>query len=224
MIETRRYLGIAAVSALAAAALFFVFLQRLSARANEAAAARTEAVVVVKQTEPGQSLTGDMISERLLPPAEVPANAVTTVEQALNKTATVRLFPGEVLLADRLGAVERLSAAGAVPQGNVAFALSIKLHTGVAALIAPGDRVDIIGRLSSDQDAVNEIILTDVPVVGQAGEPPLAEEAPASVTPTPVPPNHPKILILDLAPAQAATLAQAVETGNVYVALRSSRR
>jgi Flp pilus assembly protein CpaB len=106
----------------------------------------------------------------------------------------------------------------------VAFALSIKLQTGVAALIAPGDRVDLIGRLDDDQETIDSILLTDVPVIGQAGEPPLAEEPPVDVTPTPQPPNAPRILILDLPPDQAARLAQAIEIGNVYVALRSSRR
>ncbi len=223
MVETRRYVGIAAISALAAAILFFMFLQRLSARAGEAAAARSDAVVVVQQTEPGQALTEGAITTRRLPPSDIPLNAITDPEEAINKIAAVRLYPGEVLLRDRLGQVARLSAAGSVPPNRVAFALQIKPQTGVAALIAPGDRVDVIGRVINDRDAPAEILLTDVRVVGIAGQAPLAEEPTADVTPTPEPPNAQKILILDLTPAQAATVAQATNTDTVYVALRSSR-
>lgn len=224
MVETRRYIGIAAISALAAAVLFFMFLQRLSARANEAARARSDAVVVIQQTEPGQIVTEGMVSLRRLPPSDIPENAITTMDEAINKTAAVRLYPGEVLLKERLGQVVRLSAAGAVPPNRVAFALKIKPETGVAALIAPGDRVDVIGRLDSDKEIDAEIIIPDVRVVGIAGQPPLAEEPTSDATPTPEPPNAQKILILDLTPEEAATLAQATDTATVYVSLRSSRQ
>jgi Flp pilus assembly protein CpaB len=223
MVETRRYIGIAAISALAAAVLFFMFLQRLSARASDAAKVRSDAIVVLQQTEPGQALTESMITLRKLPPSDIPDNAITTLDEAVNKTAAVRLYPGEVLLKDRLGAVTRLSAAGAVAPNRVAFALQIKPHTGVAALIAPGDHVDVIGRLDTDRTAKDEILLSDVRVVGTAGQAPLADEPTGDVTPTPEPPNAQKILILDLLPDEAATLAQAVDTGAVYVSLRSSR-
>jgi Flp pilus assembly protein CpaB len=201
-----------------------MFLQRLSARAGEAAAARNDAVVILQQTEPGQNLTEGMMQLRRLPPADIPANAITEIEEAINKTAAVRLYPGEVLLRDRLGAVTRLSAAGSVAPSRVAFALKIKPETGVAALIAPGDRVDIIGRLTNDREEVDSIVLSDIRVVGLAGQAPLAEEPTANATPTPEPVNAQKILILDLSPDQAATLAQAVDTGTVYVALKSSRQ
>jgi pilus assembly protein CpaB len=228
MIETRRYLGIAGVSALAAALLFFVFLQRLNARAGAAAAARSDAVVMTKQAEPGQIITEDMVAVRRLPPGDIPSDAVLNVEQAVDKISAVRLFPGEVLLTGRLGSVERLSAAGSVPQGHVAFALSVKPHEGVAGLIAPGDFVDVIGKLTNrssvESENPPEILLENVRVVGQAGEPPLADPVTADVTPTPQPPNAARILILDLEPLQAARLATALEAGTVYVALRSSRQ
>lgn len=223
MVETRRYVGVAAISALAAAILFFMFLQRLSARAGEVAAARSDAVVVIQQTEPGQNLTEGMVTLRRLPPSDIPLNAITTLEEAMNKTAAVRLYPGEVLLKDRLGAITRLSAAGSVAPSRVAFALRIKPETGVAALIAPGDHVDVIGKLNTESKVVDTIILSDIRVVGIAGQAPLADEPTASATPTPEPPNAMKILILDLTPDQAATLAQATDTGTVYVSLRSSR-
>ena len=224
MIETRKYLGIAAVSALAASLLFFMFLQRINARAGAAAAARADAVVMTKQAEPGQTITEDMIAVRRLPPSDIPSDAATAIEEAVDKIAGVRMFPGEVVMKGRLGRVERLSAAGSVPQGRVAFALQIKLNTGVAALIAPGDYIDIIGKTDTDGDVPSEILLENVRVVGQAGEPPLSEPLPAEVTPTPVPENAPRILILDLSAGEAATLANAIESSTVYVGLRSSRQ
>jgi Flp pilus assembly protein CpaB len=189
---------------------------------------------MVKQAEPGQVLTKDMFALRKLPPNEIPANAIVDPDMAVEQTASVRLFPGEVLLMDRLGEVSRLSAAGSVPRDHVAFALSIKPHTGVAALIAPGDRVDVLGRLTADvgtgpdpasDEPPMKIILQDVRVVGEAGKAPLAEPKPADgPTPTPIPANAARVLILDVTPDQAVILADAVEQGNVYLALRSSRR
>ena len=68
------------------------------------------------------------------------------------------------------------------------------------------------------------MLLSDIRVVGIAGQAPLADEPTAAATPTPEPPNAQKILILDLTPDQAAMLAQATDTGTVYVSLRSSRQ
>lgn len=226
MLNARRYFGVAFVSALAASMLFFLFLQRLNARAALAIADRRDVVVVMTQTEPGQALTDDMLKVEKIHPSNVPENAVTDAAEAVGKTASVRLFAGEVLLRDRLGAVSRLSAAGAVPRDHVAIALPIRPHTGVAGLIAPGDRVDLFGKLQTDPREVGiHLILSDIRVVGEAGKSPLAEpELLAAATPTPVPANAGRILILDMEPDQAETLADAIETANVYVALRSSRR
>ena len=71
---------------------------------------------------------------------------------------------------------------------------------------------------------VDTVLLSDIRVVGIAGQPPLADEPTAAATATPEPPNAMKILILDLTTDQAATLAQAIDTGTVYVSLRSSRQ
>ncbi len=225
MLSARRYIGIAAVSAFAAAMLFFMFLQRLNARTDAAIAERREAVVVAKQAEPGQLLTEDMLIVKKVFPANVPESAVTDPGEAIGKTASVRLYSGEVLLRDRLGAVSRVSAAGAVPRDHVAFALAIRAHTGVAGLIAPGDRIDLLGVVSADDKAPVHILLSNIRVVGEAGRSPLADPiALSAATPTPAPTTASRLLILDLEPEQAETLADALETSTVYVALRSSRR
>jgi len=234
MVSTRRYIGVAALSALAAALLFFLFLQRLNARAAAAVAERREAVVVVKQAEPGQKITKDMVTLKMIFPADIPKDAITAVDEVVGKTASVRLYAGEVLISDRIGSVSRLSAAGSVPTGRVAFALSVKPHTGVAALIAPGDRVDILGRQKKDKlDGANselrdpplKILVANVRVVGEAGKAPLAEPlAPDAPTPTPQPPTAPHVFILDLTVEEAVIVADAVDTAPVYVALRSSQQ
>ena len=58
MLNARRYFGVAAVSALAASMLFFMFLQRLNARAAAAIAERREAV------EPGVCASAAARSDR----------------------------------------------------------------------------------------------------------------------------------------------------------------
>ncbi len=226
MLNARRYLGIAVVAALAASMLFFMFLQRLNARAARSLEARSEAVVLLKQAEAGQALTADMLGTKRVLPANMPENAVTDTGEAVGKTASVRLYAGEVLLRDRMGSVSRLSAAGSVPRDHVAFALPIRAHTGVAGLLAPGDRVDLYGRRSTDDRSLPvRLMLSNIRVVGEAGKPPLAEpDALAAATPTPAPVTAARILVLDMEPDQAETLADAIESGNVYVALRSSRR
>jgi Flp pilus assembly protein CpaB len=238
VVNTLKYMGVAAVSFVVAAFLFFVFLQRLNARAAAAISDRHEAVVLVSQAEPGQPLSADMLELRRLPPSDIPDNAVRDVEQALGRTAAVRLFPGETLLAERLGDVERLSAAGSVARGRVAFSVAAKPHTSVAALIAPGDRIDVLGRLGSEAPIESaarhepplRLLVSDVRVVGESGKPPLAEADVAVVsaeepdaTPTPRPENEPRIFVLDVSPEEAVTLAEAMDTGTVYFALRSSR-
>ena len=119
MLNTRRYIGVAIISALAASMLFFTFLQRLNARAAARIAERIPAVVVAKQAEPGQFLTENMLTIKRFPPSNLPQNAVLTTEDAIGQTASVRLYPGEVLLQDRIGAVAQHSAAGSVPRDHL---------------------------------------------------------------------------------------------------------
>jgi pilus assembly protein CpaB len=223
MIDTRRYATIALASAIVAGVLFVAFLQRIAARATSRAAERTEVVLMSQPAAVGQVLTEEMLAMRAMPPGEVPTGALSEMQDAIGRPAAVDLYAGEILIKDRVGRAAALTAAGAVDAGRVAFGLPVKPHASVGGLIAPGDRVDVISRTGPDTEAPSEIILSDVRVVGIAGEPPFAPPQSAAVTPTPAPANAQRVIILDLDPAQAVVVAHALETSAVYVALRSSQ-
>ncbi|OLT54132.1 hypothetical protein BJF88_10160 [Cellulosimicrobium sp. CUA-896] len=71
--------------------------------------------------------------------AEVAPDALRTVDDAVGRSASVPLSPGTALQPSLLAAGELASAA---PDGTVVAA--VRLDPGVAALLAAGDRVDLL--------------------------------------------------------------------------------
>jgi len=237
MSKTRRYALLATAAAVVAAALFLTYLIRGNITRREALAEaiehvgeQAEAVVINRTVPAGTVLSSDMLETRSYLKTSLPENVVTSREDAVNQRALVPLYAGEPLIADKLGTTLRTNPSSYVPQGQVAFALPIDPQTAVGGVIATGDRIDIIGRIGVEEEAVTEVLFENVKVLGVAGEfpfggrPPGAEQESGGLFgATSAGGEGPKILILEMTLDQAVALADALQRTTLYVALRSSQ-
>ena len=106
------------------------------------------------------------------PKDAVPNGAFTTAEQLLGKgnkqTRTVlrAIEPGELILKSKVtGFGQNIRVATQVSEGKRAFTLKIDAVSGVAGLVAPGDRVDILLTRSIERELTTVVIIEDVLVI-----------------------------------------------------------
>jgi pilus assembly protein CpaB len=151
------------------------------------------------------------------PKDAVPEGAFTTAEELLGEekklTRTVlrTIEPGELVLKSKLtGFGESARVATQVSDGMRAVTISIDAVSGVAGLIAPGDRVDILLTRTIQEKLVTSIILQDVPVIA-TDQDANADGKRAGVART---------ATVEVDPTDASKLALAQQVGRLSLTLR----
>ena len=151
------------------------------------------------------------------PKDAVPAGAFTKSEELLgpgnSETRTVlrTIEPGELVLKSKVtGFGESARVATQVADGKRAFSIPIDAVSGVAGLVAPGDRVDILLTRSINRQLSSSIILQNILVIAtdqtsnqDSSTPRLATTATVEVNPT-----------------EAQKLALAQQVGKLSLSLR----
>ena len=169
----------------------------------------------------GDRLDLAMAEERLRwvtwPKDAVPDGAFTTGEELLGperaeiRTVLRTIEPGELVLKSKVtGFGETVRVASQVTEGKRAFTIPINAVSGVAGLVAPGDRVDILLTRSIDSDLVTSIILQNVLVIA-TDQMSNAETSSARVART---------ATVEVQPAEASKLALAQQVGKLSLSLR----
>lgn len=148
---------IALVLAVALAALATIALISYIRGIEDRAFARTETVqVFVAKQDIGPGTTGDTASqqgliERTVVPAKVrPVSAITSLAQISGQLATVQIFKGEIIVADRFkppGAA--LANALPIPAGKQAVSVAIAGAPAVGGFVQPGDQVSLIAQTTN---------------------------------------------------------------------------
>ncbi len=116
--------------------------------------------------------SGDTLRWIEWPSDAVPEGAFTSVEQLLGeefdqvRTILRKVEPGELILRSKVtGFGERPRVASQVSEGKRAFTIPINAVSGVAGLVAPGDRVDILLTRSIERELMTSIILQNILVI-----------------------------------------------------------
>jgi pilus assembly protein CpaB len=169
----------------------------------------------------GDRLDLAMAEERLRwvtwPKDAVPEGAFTSGEELLGperaETRTVlrTIEPGELVLKSKVtGFGQTLRVAARVTEGKRAFTIPINAVSGVAGLIAPGDRVDILLTRSIDRDLVTSTILQNILVIATD------QTANTETSATQVA----RTATVEVEPAEASKLALAQQVGSLSLSLR----
>lgn len=148
-----------------------------------------------------------------LPKNALPGGAITSIEDVVGKIAKQGMYPGEVIIPEKLAEHEGGSTLAAVIQPNMrAITLRVNDVIGVAGFLLPGNRVDILASKRSGRGTANTYtVLKNINV--------LAVDQTASTDK-----NDPVIVravTLEMTPEQTETLVSAQQEGAIQLTLRN---
>jgi pilus assembly protein CpaB len=196
-------------------------------------------VVASGAIAPGTTITADMLQVVQVPEGLALAGAFTEATPLVGQITSVSIAAGEQVLPSKVGPVIEGDSIGyVVPPGMRAVAISVDEVTAVGGLLLPGDRVDILGAFSEQEDSVTTVrtILQDVEIlsVAQAAQEPIAfgpqtegEEADPGLTTSGRIPEDVELdpgagtITLLLNPQQAQMVIALQQRANIYLAARS---
>jgi pilus assembly protein CpaB len=189
--------------------------------------ARVPVVVAASAIEVRAQLTTDNIEQRELPVNAVPEGAIRDLEEAIGKITLVDLYPGEVILAQRLVDPNIITGDGryalVVAEDEVLMAFPASDLMSRTGVLKPGDRVDLLftmdfptSRGFSAPLQQEEQAEEGGPPAGQGSEPAsfslLQNVAVAAVVGEVA---SPQAYLFTLAPQDALTIKYALDAGGI---------
>jgi pilus assembly protein CpaB len=169
--------------------------------------------------------SGGYLQQKKIPAEFRPSSAVTNLAAIRNDSADANLPAGEIVVNGMFVSPETIAsvAAETVPAGDVAISVSVDQVHGVAGLIHPGDKVDILVDLNGNQETY---LFQSVPVlaVGTTLVPTPGTNSTATASSATTPSN---VITFAVSPADAARIALADSdgggvTGGIYLALEAA--
>jgi Flp pilus assembly protein CpaB len=165
------YLLAALLLALLAAVVTFIYLEQLRASMVPTAAA----LVARQAIRPGETITESMVEVRAVPKAIVPPERLTSVTQAIGRTALVPLAASEVILPQRLSGAGEAGLSRRLPDGRWAMVLPGAWLASPIPEIGAGDRVDLLAYQPGQPADQAAVIVSAIEVLSVAGSPAEAE-------------------------------------------------
>lgn len=165
------YLLGALLLALLAAVVTFIYLEQLRASMVPTAAA----LVARQAIRPGETITETMVEVRAVPEAIVPPERLTSIAQAVGRTALVPLAAGEVILPQRLSGASEAGLSRRLPDGRWAMVLPGTWLASPIPEIGTGDRVDLLAYQPGQPADQAAVIVSAIEVLSVAGSPAEAE-------------------------------------------------
>ena len=225
MARTRGCLWLTAgvVVAILAGIVAFVVLSRSGVSqppdaSSPAPGGPTVPVVVATQSIPVRiQLSADQLEVRDLPVANAPQGYISTVDEALGKITLTEIYPGEVILTQRLVDPNSLAGDGrlalVVSEGEVLMAFPIADLMSGLGVLKPGDHVDLLFTLDfpTERDPALEIAgSTELVTFNLLQNKVIA----AIVTPQPEG-GSPQAILLTISPQEALTLKYVMDAGGI---------
>jgi len=213
-------LGVALVVATGSGVTVLQLLQAAQADARPS----TITVLVAGATFPeGHRLSAGDVELREMPAAAVPADIFTHVDSIVGRITRVPVFRGETMVLGRLAP----SGSGTglevrITPGKRAMAVRIDDVAGLAGLVQPDSRVDVVVTVGDGLDAPphSRVIMHNMRVLSVG-----AETERASATPRDGPPVTQAAALastatLEVTPSEAEQLALATNQGRIQLVLR----
>lgn len=129
-----------------------------SEHATASGVVETSPIVVAADKVPrGRMLVAKDLVVRQWPKEVLPEGALATVEEALERAVLTPLIAGEPVLSGKLAPKDAgRGLAALVPKGMRAYAITVsRAASGVAGFILPGNKVDVLLGLRSNQNDEN---------------------------------------------------------------------
>lgn len=168
----RRLLFVALALGALAAGLTLYYLRSAQAAPAVQTVPMRGVVVAKDDIQPGRKITLPMVEVRSIPQAAVPAEALTAIEKVIDRTVRYPVARGEPITELRLVSSKSGDALSfTIPPGKRAVTVPVNATRSPAALITPGDFVDVLAVMPSakvaapgGQDEVSVVLALENPV------------------------------------------------------------
>ncbi len=177
-----------------------------------------EVVIAARNLPIGTKLSDKDVKKVNMPKKLVPEGAVTDAKKVIGQTLRTSLKAKMPILETMVGPGSGLE--GIIPKGYRAVAVKVDEYTGVAGLLKPGARVDVVATFkirkgNGKLEHISKIVLQNIEVraVGQTFRPEDADSPKAKLS---------RSVTLLVKADQVETLQLAASTGKIRLALRSA--
>ncbi|MCL6634262.1 MAG: Flp pilus assembly protein CpaB [Peptococcaceae bacterium] len=182
-------------------------------------------VVTARQRIPAKTqITAQMIEMKDIPANYINERAAVDTGEVIGKIARSEILPGEQVLRDKL-AKDRDSSDGlsfTLPPGRRAVTVAVNEVSGLAGLVRPGDRVDVLGTfdlqgaVGQEKASITSLLIQNVDVlsVDQSTSPAAGNNQDGKKAA----PAH--TITLSVTPEQAQPLVLCSEKGSIRLILR----
>lgn len=210
--SSKGLLGIAGVLSFVVALLVYSYLTSVETTA------KADTTVILAKTEilPNTLITADMVEQVNIPASYQQPGAITNMKRVVGAAAKERIMAQEQIT-ERLMAVEGKATGftGIIPRDKRALSVSVNDISGVAGLIKPGDWVDVIVTVDSNniQPVANMPLQNILVLAANKNSDPGEKESS---------PKDDKVVTITLAvtPDEATLLALAEVKGSIFFTLR----
>ena len=171
---------------------------------------------VAKDIEKGtggeQALESESIRADEAPEEFRPATALTDINVIRGKVALTRLAAGQVVVDGMFvePRVAQVTAARRIEPGRVAVTISADQVTGVAGLIVPGDRVNIMANTPTGIQMLFQNV--EILFIGTTAAPEAGETQAVAATTS-------NLITFSVPPLAAEKIVQATKSGGIYLTL-----
>ena len=189
---------------------------------------KTRNVVVAKRNiDPRMMITEDMVELKEFREDTIPSDAVTKMENVVDKPARAKIFKGDMITSQKI--YRDPTQAGfvyTIPPDCRAVSVGINDVTGVSGFAKPGDYVDVILVEKNEFSATSTIILQNVLLLsinknmGIYDNPKNKNDADKNVNHDTVAIDNPALATLALRSDEVLKLVSASKLGEIYLMLR----
>ncbi len=183
--------------------------------------ARAQSVVVANEDVPaGTAISAESVRLVSFPIEAVPEGVFDDMSRVSGRIAVSPFRRNEPILETKLAPVEVTHGGIATLTGQDKRAIAVHVDevVAVAGFIHPGDHVDVLATLHTDDDKsrpVTKMILENVPVLATGGN---AADAPKNAPAGNA--DGPRVMTLEVGPREAEKLALAASEGRIHLVLR----
>lgn len=184
-------------------------------------------VVAARAVPAGHHLVAADLDTREVDARSAAADAIHDVEEVTGRYTTAPLSAGDAVTGTRVSdRAPGSTLAAQVPKGCVAVSVAVSDEISGGGLIAPGDRVDVLGVVSKEATETAELVLRDVTLLAVAsdiiGSDAAAGGASTQRSSRVNPTSLSATVTLAMNVAEAQRLVQVDEIGTLRLVLRSA--
>ena len=172
----------------------------------------TPVLVAAKTISFGETIEEIHLKSVQWPKNSLPANVLTTPEEALGKLANQKIVPGEPLISSRI--VTKLGGSklsALIEKDKRAVTVRVNDVAGVAGFLLPGSRVDVLGTRMEKRRAITKQLLQNLKVLAVDQRASQDKDEPVVV----------RAVTLEADLEESLVLVKATQEGTVQLALRN---